>query len=297
MEKPNIRIIDNVFAHSNGGSFGSGDLNIMPENFSWHRGEQIDNVVIITETCAHLVDKQNENIKILLVLEPPCINPSIYEQLKDDSFISKFDYILTHDTALSQTNNKFICYPFGGCWIRPQERKIYPKTKGISIISSNKNQTIGHRLRHEVIEKYSKEYNIDVFGRGYTPIENKITALADYKFSIVIENESRRGWFTEKLIDCIQTGTIPIYYGDPSTLYPLSPYSNGSTLFGTHGILTFSNLHDLLHLCLIPIQREEIKYEDRILTIKNNFNTSKQYCLPEDWIWNNFLGKIYGQCK
>ena len=62
---------------------------------------------------------------------------------------------------------------------------------------------------HEVIQKFGNK--MTVFGRGYDPIEFKIDGLKDYRFSVVIENCKRDYWFTEKLIDCFVTGTIPIY--------------------------------------------------------------------------------------
>ena len=34
-------------------------------------------------------------------------------------------------------------------------------------------------------------------------------------FSIAIENASYETYFTEKLLDCFATGTIPVYYGAP----------------------------------------------------------------------------------
>lgn len=37
-----------------------------------------------------------------------------------------------------------------------------------------------------------------------------------YKFSIASENATFRGYVSEKLISCLQAGTIVIYWGDPS---------------------------------------------------------------------------------
>lgn len=46
MNKPRIRIIDNQFGHSKGGSFGTGDLNIHPTHFEWFRGDNKINDIL-----------------------------------------------------------------------------------------------------------------------------------------------------------------------------------------------------------------------------------------------------------
>ena len=43
---------------------------------------------------------------------------------------------------------------------------------------------------------------------------SKTLALSGYKASLVIENSS--GYMSEKLVDCILCGTIPIYVGEDS---------------------------------------------------------------------------------
>jgi hypothetical protein len=45
---------------------------------------------------------------------------------------------------------------------------------------------------------------------------SKIEIFETYMFSIVIENSRQIHYFTEKIIDCLLTKTIPIYYGCPN---------------------------------------------------------------------------------
>lgn len=42
----------------------------------------------------------------------------------------------------------------------------------------------------------------DIFGEGHTPVKDKISALRDYRFHVVIENTRKECYFTEKLLDC-----------------------------------------------------------------------------------------------
>jgi len=44
-------------------------------------------------------------------------------------------------------------------------------------------------------------------------LETKWETLARYDFAICFENVRLKGWLTEKLFECLRTGTIPIYWG------------------------------------------------------------------------------------
>ena len=89
------------------------------------------------------------------------------------------------------------------------------KSKLLSVISSNKNWTCGHRQRLAFIEKLQMHFgqNIDIFGRGIKDFECKWDAIAPYKYHIVIENDCLKNYFTEKLMDSYLGEAYPIYYG------------------------------------------------------------------------------------
>lgn len=82
------------------------------------------------------------------------------------------------------------------------------------MIYSEKTSTVGHKLRHKIAKEFPQ---VDLYGRGSpAPINLKEEALVDYRFSIVIENSRIDNYFTEKLVDCFLTGTVPIYWGCPN---------------------------------------------------------------------------------
>jgi len=54
--------------------------------------------------------------------------------------------------------------------------------------------------------------DVHVMGRGYQPFGLKQDGLLPYQYSVVIENVREPDCFTEKLLDCILCGTLPIYY-------------------------------------------------------------------------------------
>lgn len=49
--------------------------------------------------------------------------------------------------------------------------------------------------------------------------------LGDYKFTVAFENSSAPGYHTEKILDPMQAGSIPIYWGDPTIARTFNPRS------------------------------------------------------------------------
>ena len=281
MDKIQIRIVDTQFGH--GKSFGTGDLQISPHTFDWYRGsDNINDLIMFTEDTIQTVDNYNEKYKVAFLLEAPCKKAAVYNLVKDTNFNSKFDLILTYDKQLIAHNpDKFKFYPFGGCWILPQEQQIYNKQKNISIIASSKRSTPGQMLRHDVINICKSSLD-GIFGRGYKFIESKLEGLKDYRYSFIIENESVECMFSEKLMDCFMTGTIPIYYGCQGKV---------GDYFDANGIIQFSSVNDLPNI-LDKCTKEF--FDSREKSIKQNFELAKQYLIPEDYMWHyfkQFLGR------
>jgi hypothetical protein len=150
--------------------------------------------------------------KVALLIEPPSLNVAHYTEAwerRDD-----FDAILTFNTKFWRLDpSKILYYPLGGSWIAPDLWGVWPKSKDLSIITSQKHGAPGHQMRHWIASTYGER--MDRWGRDYRPMASKATALAPYRFSIVVESVRMPGYFSEKLIDCLAVGTTPIYYGAP----------------------------------------------------------------------------------
>ena len=103
-----------------------------------------------------------------------------------------------------------------------------PKTKLMSVISSDKTFTTGHRRRRHFVERLKQRYGdqIDFFGEGINPFDDKWDVLAPYKYHVVIENSVEPLYWTEKLSDCYLTDTFPIYCGCPDVdqFFPREAY-------------------------------------------------------------------------
>jgi hypothetical protein len=95
---------------------------------------------------------------------------------------------------------------------RPQKKKL------ISMISSSKQMTAGHKWRIALAEKLKVILGdqIDIFGFGHRPIANKREALDPYLYTVVVENCCHYDYWTEKLSDAMLAGCIPIYFGAPN---------------------------------------------------------------------------------
>jgi hypothetical protein len=150
--------------------------------------------------------------------------------------------------------------PFGA-WVNGEERQVYNKTKNISFIASNKNMCEEHAFRHKMVNKFGKF--CDVFGRGRKEISKKIEGLADYRFSFCMENHVTNLYYTEKLLDCFLSGTIPIFYGSRSI----------SNVFDSNGIIW---LNDILNGNVNINNLNEALYNSKIESVIKNFNIANE---------------------
>ena len=227
-----VKLKVNLFDSNGIINSGFGELNSYKYIEYVNKLDNFDGITIFTDCYLfdNKVNSVNSKIKIAWLYEPRVISPSIYNvyQIQD-----KFDYIFTHDRDLLKLGDKYICVPPAGCWIPEQSRKIHNKNKKISFIFSDKVGTYGHCFRHQIFNNFKNK--LDCFGHGVKSIATKDLALNDYMFSICIENSYVENYFTEKLIDCFMTGTIPIYCG----------CNNIFNYFNKNGIIIFKNIQEL----------------------------------------------------
>jgi hypothetical protein len=258
-----IHFVRNLDANSNG------DLKI----------EQGD-IVMYTNLFQKQIDPKAKK-NIALMMEGKEYHRTYYDYISNNN--KKFDLILTFDKTLLDRGENFRLNLYGTCWLHDNYIKIWEKSKICSMITSGKDVTSGHRFRNIVadyLNKYNK--NVEIYGgiykhlpymtsKPFTPehsgrhISNgKINALKDYMFSVTIENEKVDYDFTEKLIDCFLTGTVPIYYGCPSI----------GKFFNINGIIIIDNLQDLIDV--LPSISIDL-YNKMKPYIEENYNTAQNY--------------------
>jgi len=71
----------------------------------------------------------------------------------------------------------------------------------------------GHQARQRFLDQITGQIQFDLFGRGYAFLDDKWDGLAPYRYSFVIENHQNDLYWTEKIMDCFLTWTMPIYFG------------------------------------------------------------------------------------
>ena len=236
----------------------------------WDRSNAYTNEDIVVYTDNFIINSRGNNLKdIAWLIESEELCPDKYLYIKNNYI--KFYKIFSHDVDILKLPNS-VLIPYGGCWIDKKDFNIYEKNKMICMITSNKNFLSGHELRLKCIEKFKNRF--ELFGNGYKKIKSKIEVLKDFRFQIVIENSRKDFWFTEKIIDCFVTGTVPIYYGCPS-IYKF---------FNSNGIITFDSLEKLDE---ILNNINEYEYSKRMPYIIENSIIANKYLLAENSIYNN----------
>lgn len=112
---------------------------------------------------------------------------------------------------------------YGYMWHMTPLTYIPIKTKLISIIFSEKQQTNGHQYRNKLVQQILRtNLPIDIYGRGcrYYSGDQRIKGefqelepYESYQFHICIENLRTNHYFSEKITNPLLSGTIPIYLG------------------------------------------------------------------------------------
>jgi len=264
------------------------EVNIRDKNFggepsSCHKGinkhvkwnftnTPVSDTCFLTDMCLDDIHKASGvKRKVAWLLEPNAIHPHMYEWIKTNNRL--FDYVLTFDEDLISKGQNYLYYPHGRCWIN--NYKNLKKENKVSIIASSKNFTEGHQLRHKVIDKFK---DIEVFGYGYNPVENKEDSLSKYMYSVTIENCRQPGYWTEKIVDCFATKTIPLFWGDDAV----------SDFFDPDGIIYFNSQEELGEILEDLKVNGEAIFKSKKAAVEKNFKLVETYRIPEDWMYTKY---------
>jgi len=259
----------------------------IPTKIEYVTGEyNYDGLTIFIDKCfdpdqIDILDKIKGKIRCVWMHDPRPINNLQEIRYKNvEKSLDKVDYIFTYDEyLLDKYPEKCVFAADNGTWIQNDNIKIYPKTKLISMIYSWKNWTEGHKLRHEIAEQNIE--GLDLYGDGSNhPIQFKEEGIAPYKFSITIENSRAKYYYTEKLLDCLACGTVPIYWG----------CKNLDNFFDTKGIIQFEEPKELINIFYKIMEPDY--YESLMPYIKNNFDKVLEYSIYDDWMYENVYKKI-----
>lgn len=265
--KTKLNLVGNTFTHLTNGNKGYSVHGKESQYIQWVHDGSGEATFYIDSTLHQALTDNVPGPKYGWLLESKYITPQIVEHVKNnpEQYLEKFETIFTHNQELLKIDSKFKWCPAQGFWIK--EPKIYEKTKMISMITSNKTMCDGHRLRLEWMERIGDQ--VDLYGRGFREIADKEEGLCDYMFSIAIENGQYETYFTEKLLDCFATGTIPVYLGAPD----IGDY------FNKDGIIDLTDEFDV---------SDEIYYS-KMDAIKENLEKAKEMEILEDYLYRRYF--------
>jgi GT2 family glycosyltransferase/acetyltransferase-like isoleucine patch superfamily enzyme/Flp pilus assembly protein TadD len=184
---------------------------------------------------------KQDGLDVLFLSEPTVVLPGQY----DETVWRRFDHIITpYDAVITRTDKctKLISPRKGNDEFfldgtvtedRALREKAYPldgRKPGICMINGNKGSSFPGELyskRAETALWFASNSTIpfDVFGkppfdlpnyRGAPVPEAKLSTLAKYRFGLAFENTNHSVFalgYVDKILSCLETRTIPIYYG------------------------------------------------------------------------------------
>lgn len=244
--------------------------------------------VFFTDSCLQMANMNmyQDAYKIAWLIEPPVIRPDTYNYIANNH--DKFNLVLTHQKEFLKVIPNGAWYPSHMSWVKRKDWGVHPKSNLISIVASDKNYADGHKLRHQLIKSYHVDHRpFDIYGSCTGKfLEDKADALKDYRFHITIENSQTYGYYTEKLVDCFSTYTIPIYWG----CLDIAEY------FDVRGMLCCNSLKELQDTIgqIIHYTPEEVDavYQNMMPYMQKNFELASKYYSPEDYIYQEIIAKL-----
>ena len=226
-----------------------------------------------------------------IFVESESIIPNEYALFKTHKGIEKdFDAIFTYSEDLLSSLDNAVFFPAcSSMWYGKEyyngvkdstklNSEVYKsKNKNISMVCSAKKMTEMHKIRHKIANEALKA-GVDVFGGFNNGImfDYKSRTLKDYRFQIVVENDIKPYYFTEKIIDCFAAMTIPIYIGATKI----------DEFFNSDGIIKISkdeNIEKIVQRCT------EQEYNNRINAVIDNYNRCLKYQNLDNLLYESYF--------
>lgn len=229
--------------------------------------------------------------KYAILVETEEIAGGAYKKLLENETLAvEFDLIFTHSEKLlnKYSNARFI--PAGGVWYglpayggKIADDLYKRKIKDISIVSSDKVMCNLHRVRLHLARKLKNNWAVDTYGTFDGGKYVKISeTLESYRYSIVIENTVSAYCFTEKVLNCFASMTIPIYLGATK----ISNFFNVKGMIIINQEQAENGLEEVIKKCTPEY------YSECLEAILDNFNRVNDYLCQEDYITSHYLNEL-----
>ena len=173
---------------------------------------ECDYLVILDYPKDDFSVKVNKNNIIHICLEPPN-EISKYRQYgnkKASLIFNQMDIrknnILSHGALPWHVNKS---YDF----LTNAKAEDFEKENKIVWVTSNQRSSKGHNVRMDFLDSIKDLDFVKLYGRGIRPIDDKWDVLSASKYGIAYENYRNDYYWTEKIMDCYLSFTMPLYYG------------------------------------------------------------------------------------
>lgn len=205
------------------------------------------------------------DFRVLVQSEPP----NLFQNFRDMVIAEKdkFDLILTYNEHLLELPqaNEFCAV---GSWISDDIN--IDKKNEISFIMSSKINGIPYHMRFMVMRMFERLENNKLndftvnWHRSPPKLPSKNPFFANAKFNVACENQDMPNMFTEKLLDCFKTYTVPIYFG----------CTNIEKYFNPKGILRFTSFDQFTD---IVTNLTPSVYDEMLPYLQENYELAKSY--------------------
>jgi hypothetical protein len=200
---------------------------------------------------------------VLVQCEPPALYQAFAGMVR--AAHTNFDLILSYDTRILELPNTIEFCPVGS-WIDPRIK--LDKQDQISYLMSSKIYTKAQRMRFVIMRRFGHLKQLGPFDflmhRSPPRVPSKEPFYARAKFNIACENQIMPNMFTEKLLDCFVTKTVPIYFG----------CTNLERYFDLRGVIQFWTIEQLEHI-IATLTPED--YESRLPYIEENYQRARPF--------------------
>jgi len=253
---------------------------------------------------------------VLVMLEPPNVNPSLYYV---PYYRRHFSVVFTWNTALIARNSSYvrINVPAGVDINRYQENPFpdIPFSRKKLLVAINRNRwaympqsTYGLRIRtFEHFERKCPD-DFDLYGEGWNQprvfyerwfgyrkfknyrgafqyvFEAKIPILARYKFCLCFENNaSEPGYISEKIIDAFCARCVPIYYG----------WEKADEFIPKECFINFRDFRNCGQLTRFLRQVDEFQYRQYIAAIEKFLNSPEAQFFTNEHLYSVLFERLY----
>ena len=213
----------------------------------------------------NLMFDRKSDYRILFLAEPYAVAPSINEGALRNAH--NFNRIYTFTQSILDKYPQAKLFEWGSSWLDFKNLKI-DKKPHITFVTSSKLQTTGHKTRNlimDMLDDIEDVNGMEVYAHKSPPFhQRRNDFFENAMYHIAVENSRQKNYFTEKIIDCFASRTIPIYWGCP----------NLSKWFDMDGVITFTDVSELKK---IFDKLSEDFYHSKKEVIEKNYEIAKQF--------------------